>query len=359
MINQKSQNRYCVLVDENDGTRTGYYFSAPVYNIYSGDVVNLKFEQVENNIRANGSNAVINISDRIHLSNAQNSCSLVIDQSIIGVTEMEVHYKRAILRPTLNGVTCQFFVDGYSEISINLQLEKIMGFIRANNKCFAVMCQKFRPFVTVSCLGTLDKCGNIIAPVSIAHKKLDELTYRLTFTPHYASGTSIMFEINLYEDKLFQDTTVDSLDPQSNNALGGTAFLGYTSLFGQQWLYSRLDFSKMPELRNKKINYSKLYLPLLNRSNIELAMLRVSSRFCSFGSTWNNRIAASRYISCSRPIENCYHLDTTELLCDAETGYIQLSEGVILRNQNPQSDPITITTGDSHYAPQILEVNYQ
>ncbi len=261
LINRENYNRYCVLLDETNGSQTGYYFSTPIYNIHSGKGVDIKFEQTTNHTCATGSNAVINVSKNILLENAVNSCSLVLDQDITRLTKSEVFYTNGIIRPTLNGVVCQIFLNKQSRVSFDFRLGKCMNLIRANNKCFSVMCQKFRPFVTVSCIGTLDESGKVIAPTEIAYQTIDELTYRLTFTPCIGDARSIIFEINLYEDKLFQDTTVESLNPQSNNAFGGTAFIGNTSSFGEQWLYSRLDFSKMSELMYKKINHAILHVP--------------------------------------------------------------------------------------------------
>ena len=78
----------------------------------------------------------------------------------------------------------------------------------------------------------------------------------------------MLFEANLYESKQIQDTTVESANPEVNNAFGGTAFIGNTTEFGEQWLYSRPDYSKFSELTDRQIIKAVLHMPKLNRSNV-------------------------------------------------------------------------------------------
>lgn len=88
----------------------------------------------------------------------------------------------------------------------------------------------------------------------------------------------------MYENKFFQDTTVENLHSTVNNAFGSTGFIGNTALYCEQWLYSRPDFSRMAEVMNKRVNKTVLHMPKYNNSNVELGAYKVASRFCSFGS---------------------------------------------------------------------------
>ena len=44
-IDRNNTNRYRVIVNEKDGTKTSYYFSTPIYNIQTRNIVDLKFRQ--------------------------------------------------------------------------------------------------------------------------------------------------------------------------------------------------------------------------------------------------------------------------------------------------------------------------
>ena len=290
LINRENYNRYCVLLDEIDGSQTGYYFSAPIYNIHSGKGEDIKFEQTTNHIFATGSNAVINVSKNILLENAENSCSLVLDQDITRLTEREVFYTNGIIRPTLNGVACQIFLSKQPKVSFDFQLGKCMNLIRANNKSFSVMCQKFRPFVTVSCIGLINQHGKINAPCEVVSQKLNDTEHILSFSS-INSQNRIAIEINVQEAKLFQDTTVESMHPTANNAFGGTSFLGTSKMFGEQWLYSRLDISNISHIQGKKIVKTILHIPQLSYNISPITVSKISERFCSFGSNWENKIS--------------------------------------------------------------------
>ena len=232
------------------------------------------------------------------------------------------------------------------------------GFHNSEATMSALMSEKFRPFVSISCIGTEDEVGNIIAPAKINYQKLSNCQFTITINPCSTLGKSVLIEMNLYEPKLFQDTTVESKNPQTNNAFGSIAFLGTTNDFGEQWLYSRPDFPKIHELRDKKILHATLYLPKINNNPTQLSAHKVSSRFCSFGSTWLNKIAESVLLSDSQITAHYINLDLTTLFSD-KYGKLITSEGIILRTQKKDSRFSVIATADNYLSPQILEVNYK
>ena len=84
---------------------------------------------------------------------------------------------------------------------------------------------------------------------------------RLSLVSCCSDAECILFEINLYERKLFLDTTVESKNIGVNNAFGSIAFVGDTEQFGEQWLYSRPAFSLISELYEKSLNYAVLHIP--------------------------------------------------------------------------------------------------
>ena len=181
----------------------------------------------------------------------------------------------------------------------------------------------------------------------------------LTISATSPFGCSVLFEANLYENKLFQDTTVESLNPTINNAFGSTAYIGNTALFGLQWLYSRPDYSRIQELMDKCINKAILHMPKYNKNNVELSAFRVAARFCSFGSNWDNKIGSGTAISDSTVVNGYQSIDLTDLIVDPRTRTITKSEGLILKPKIKDGGFSAVATGDSYYAPQILEINYR
>ena len=143
-----------------------------------------------------------------------------------------------------------------------------------------------------------------------------------------------------------------------NNAFGSVGFIGTTKEFGEQWLYSRPDISKMPELMGKKILRAVLHIPKFNKSDVELMASTVSSRFCSFGSNWNNKRSESISLPDPTINDNYIDVDLMPILTD-RSGWLIHNEGFILKSKKKNSGFSVIATGDNYLAPQILEINYR
>ena len=176
----------------------------------------------------------------------------------------------------------------------------------------------------------------------------------MTFVNSSKAHTRFAVEINLQESKLFQDTTVESVHPTTNNAFGGISFLGQSKMFGEQWLYSRLELANLSQLQNRKIIKSILHIPQLGNNACPITLHKITKRFCSFGSNWENKIPIQESIAASYESNGYYHLDLTRLLGN----FSKKSENFVLRGDSSKK-PVIIPTGDSFYAPQILEVKYQ
>ena len=231
--------------------------------------------------------------------------------------------------------------------------------MRSNDKYFALMKEQFRPMVVFSCIGALDETGTVIAPAKIEYQKLSDKKYRIVLRATSPLARYVLFEANLYENKLLQDTTVESGNPTTNNAFGSVAFIGNSSSYGEQWLYSKLDYARISEIMDKRIQKAILYMPRLNQSKVEFCAHKVSARFCSFGSNWNNKISGQASISDSSSRNGYQSLDLTPLLINAYTGTIVKSDGFILKPKIKGRGFSTVATGDSYYAPQILEINFK
>ena len=168
----------------------------------------------------------------------------------------------------------------------------------------------------------------------------------------------VLFEINLQETKLFQDTTVESKTPTQNNAFGGTAFIGNSSAFGEQWLYSRPNISLLNDLFGESILSAFLYIPTLHRDDMKLMAVGLATRFCSFGSTWNNKKEGSEKTSFSEADSGYYKIDIANMLAK-NNRILTNSEGWIIKSAVKNSGFSAISTGDSFYAPQILKITFR
>lgn len=102
-----------------------------------------------------------------------------------------------------------------------------------------------------------------------------------------------------------------------------------------------------------------LHMPKLNYSKVELSAYKVAARFCSFGSTWDNKLASVASVSDSSSNNGYQNIDLTPLLINPQTKTIAKSEGLILKPQIKGSGFSAITTADSYFAPQILEINFK
>ena len=163
--------------------------------------------------------------------------------------------------PTLNGLR---FSARHQSIRFCLQSEPKQESIRHTPTCFTLMKEAFKPFLSVAALYATDDKGNLF-PAELRYRDKGAQTYEVELSCK-KSDACIFFEINLYEAKLFQDTTVESAHPDSNHAYDAVGWIGKTGLFGEQWLYSRLDISRISDLTAERVEHVFLLIPVLNQS---------------------------------------------------------------------------------------------
>lgn len=357
-LDLSNNNRYSVVAVESDGSKTAYCFSTPIYNLKTRKSVDLLFNKEKDAIRAIGSNVEIDIVNSINMRNNGDVFSILLDSPVSWVSEKKLCCGADTLFPTTNGV---LFSSGIQtgEKTITIKAPSPFIDVKANNKFFALMNEKFKPYLTVSCVGTADKNGKIIAPAILSHERISDRDYLIHISPYSSMGVSVVFEVNMYENKLIQDTTVESFNYKSNNVFGGTAFIGHSAAFGEQWLYTRLDFSRLVDLTSKKLQSIKLHIPTLNQSDIQIASFGISKRFCSFGTTWENKVSASGAVSSSCSNGQYYSLDMSNQLIHPKTRRLVQNDGFILKSFTRANQFAVISTGDSYFAPQIVEINYK
>lgn len=359
IIDYHNSNRYRLVVQESNGTKTAYYFSTPIYSRRTRKMIDVKFQSNGDAIFSTGSNTNITVSRNVLIENAEGSCSIELSQNCNLISSQKVRCGSMVLIPTTNGVAFKCALKTNEKATFTIEVGQPFLNVRANDRCFALMKERFRPFVVFSCIGTVDTSGNVIAPAKIEYQKLTDRRYRIAIFSTSPLAQSVLFEANLYENKLFQDTTVESMNPSTNNAFGSVGFIGNSSAYGEQWLYTRLDYSRIPEIMDKRIQKAVLHMPKLNQSKVEFSAYKVSARFCSFGSNWNNKIPGETPVSDSSSQNGYQSLDFTSLLIDGRTKTITKSEGLILKPKVKGSGFSVIATGDSYLAPQIMEINFR
>lgn len=358
-IDSHNSNRYRLVCYEDDGTKTAYYFSTPIYNNTTRRMITPKFSMEGQVFRMMGSNAHITVSDLLLLENAEGAVSVELSEKVFTVSKGKLQCGEYTVFPTVNGVAISVNVSGENPKDFTLEIGQPHLATKSNDRCFAVMKEEFRPLCVISCIGATDFTGNVIAPARMSYQKLSDKKYRISFASTSSTAHKILLEINMYENKLFQDTTVESANPTTNNVFGSISFIGNSTFYGEQWLYTRLDNSKMPEMMDKRIHKVLFHMPKLNQSDVELSAFKVSARFCSFGSTWDNKIAEGAPVSDSLIGTGYQSIDITSLFVEPRTRTLSRSEGMILKSQIKDSGFSVIATSDSYLAPQILEINYR
>lgn len=358
-VNLKNTNRYCVIVKEEDGSNTAYCFGAPIYNIKTKKIVNRSFSSSENGPIFVGSNSNVYLGKGGISFKRNDGVELGIE---IPCTSL-YHQKEKVIAdnieitPTLNGVMVSFPIKN-SPARFKVRTNKRNFKIRHNSKFFALMEEKFLPAALICATGETDECGNVCAPALISYLACDNGDYMINVSPGENKGSRLLIEIDMYDPKMYQDTTVESIRENENNSFGTVGFLGKGKVFGEQWLYTRPDISKISFLNNHHINKALWYVPVLGNSNGRLEMYKTIQRFCSFGSTWHNKIPLSNKVCVSKSHGKYDVFDITSVLSNNKTGTLARVDGLIIRTDNKDSDCVIISTGDSLYKPQILAINY-
>lgn len=358
VIDKRNRNRYRVVASEADGTRIAYWFSVPVYNEKTRRAVDLRFRQQGGEISATGSNAAMTITDSVRMENREGVCVFSLSGTARCISGRAAVAGAERLTPTTNGVTVLRRCRREEPYRFFLTVSQPFPGVRASDRCFALMSGEFRPFVSVSCVGTTDDGGDVIAPAKLSYQRCSDRRFLLTVTPTSPAGTAVLAEINLYEPKLIQDTTVESANPKANNAFGSMAFIGTTKEYGDQWLYARPDSSRLTEMNDRKILRAVLHLPRRSRGAVPLCAYALSSRFCSFGSTWQNKVAETALITEGVVSERYVDLDLTSLLATPR-GRWQPGDGFLLRTREKNAGFAAVATGDHYETPQILEIHYK
>ncbi len=142
------------------------------------------------------------------MENVEGSCTIELAQKPTFVSEQEVYCGSNVIIPTTNGIAIK--CNARDKINFTVEVGQPFWKIRANDRYFAIMKKRFRLFVVLSCIGSLDAAGNVIAPARMEYKRLADKKYCITVSATSPLAQSVLFESSLYENKLSQDTIVES-----------------------------------------------------------------------------------------------------------------------------------------------------
>lgn len=350
--NEDAANRYRLFINENGGV-TSYYFSSPIrrYSDCNGFGV---FFDADSSHTMYGTNCCVTIKDTIKLTDGDTEISIDIPNHHQWYrSQGDIICGNVKITPTLNGICMRCPIGVGETFDVCLTAENVSGGLQHNSKYFALMKQQFVPGITISPIGVKND-ETVGALLLTVHQDKDSKRYRLSFTSQDISG-EMCVEFNMYEQKLIQDTTVESARPDENNAYGVVAFLGHSDEFETQQLYLKFNYPMLSDLGKERISSIRLYLPVLGGDMPPLEALHMDKRFCSFGSVWNKRINPSdQYL----PVK--YHkgficIELTEVMVD-RMGKLRFSNGIHLRVQRNSVEYCSFATGDSQLYPPVLEV---
>ena len=195
-IDKNNKNRYRVVVDERDGSKTAYYFSSPIYNVHSRKAVNLKFEINDSRAVFMGSNAKISIFPNVCLENDEGVCNLFLGFSTVSIEENVVKTKNISINPTLNGVAIKAKLNTASSFMFEMQTDVTYLELSNNTKSFSIIRESHRPFCTISCMGALNN-SEIISPAQINVQKISNQKFTINISPLCNNAEFVFFEINL------------------------------------------------------------------------------------------------------------------------------------------------------------------
>jgi len=345
-------NRHKLIVNENGGC-TAYYFSVPIKNTDNDDNVAV-FRDKDGTPFMSGTSCNVRIGKAIVFEGINTQIGVTIPGTdkwcLVG---QDVICGNTRISPTLNGVALRRPISRGETFDVIISTEDSSAELRCNSKYFAFMKQHFVPSFVVSPIGVRngEKVGSLLLsarPGKVAGE------YRLTFTSPDTYG-EMYAEFNMHEQKLIQDTTVESARPDENNAYGTTAFIGHSEMFGAQQLYLEFNYPMIGDFGREHISSIKLYLPVLGGDMPPLEALHMDNRFCSFGSVWNKRIKPS-----DKHLPVTYYggfccVDLTEVMTDGACK-LKFSNGFHLRARKESNGYCALATGDSHLFPPVLEV---
>ena len=121
VIDYHNSNRYRLVVQENNGTKTAYCFSAPIYNRKTRKLIDMKFRRNGDAIYTTGSNANITLLHNLLMETVEGSIAIDLPQKPILLSSQEVQCGICMLSPTTNGVAVRWDVSNTPQNSFTME----------------------------------------------------------------------------------------------------------------------------------------------------------------------------------------------------------------------------------------------
>ena len=353
-LSPKQSNRYGLqFVNENGGEN--YYFSTPIYRQDKNKLLCLRFEQQGDSYIFWGSNCVIVLNKKQIRFIRKSEELIVLFKTPIAwnFDNGSLFSEQLSISPTYNGVMLAGDLDVMQfDVFTNIYYQEF----RKSKNCVGLMENHFKPIFNFSALFARGE-DDELSPLIVSYFEKNKQEGKVAFFSTDERCTQGVIELNFYEPKMMQDTPVSEKRPAENNAFGAIAWMGQSSFYGSQWFYFRPEFHNVPEMKNKVIQKITLYLPCWNTSDLLLEMHNLQSRFCSFGSNWENKIGTGECKYAANQEDGYLSIDVTKLY--SYSGQLTASIGTVLiaRPTNQASFQI-ISTADCYARPPILCVKY-
>lgn len=353
-LSSKQSNRYGLqFVCENGGEN--YYFSTPVYRQDTNKLICLQFQRQGASFTFWGSNCAVIVSKKQMRFIRKSEELIVLFKTPIAwnIDNGSLFSEQLSISPTYNGVMLEGDLNIMQfDIFTNIYYQEF----RKSKNSVGLMENHFKPIFNFSALFAKDD-ENRLSPLLMSYFEQNKHEGKVAFFATDESCKKGVIEMNFYEPKLMQDTSVSEKRPTENNAFGAVAWMGQSSFYGSQWFYFRPEFHKVPEMKNKVIQKITLYLPCWSTSDLLMEMHDLQTRFCSFGSNWENKIGIGK-CKCAASQEKGYlSIDVTNLY--SYSGKLTESIGtVLIANPTSQISFQILSMADCCARPPILCIKY-
>lgn len=352
----RAGNRYCVTVREREG-EAAYYFSVPVREAGTNLPVSADFEeQNDGSFLLRGTGSVIRI-DGGRLTWKSRADTVRVNLGSAGKWTRRGETLAGgdyLLLPTLNGIIVGKNCHKGEGETLRISTGNSDAQTRSNTKSFAVMAERHTPSFVLS--GLYAEREKQICPVRVSGRK-DRNGWSVLLNGMEHGDWVLWYELDRYEPKLVQDTTVERQNPRENNAFGMMAFPGDTAWFGEQRLYFKWDLSVLSGILEKKLRKVRMFFHTCGNGTErgELGVYPVPNGFCSFGSNWEKRAPSGDRLTISFRQGNFCVLDLSRSLIGRD-GRLKWIPGFLLKSS--EGSP-AIATGDCSRYPPILEFEYE
>ena len=326
-----SDNKYTLFAKQGIFFRK-FIFSCPVFEQSSCKLQNLEWSKYNKNCFVYEGSSVKVYSENSKLNFIGENVSISINCDC-----------DADVCPSLNGV--MMVSEGVkANLRINLKTKLI---IECNGSVIVFKSKNGEVVFTVAALYGIKDF--VMMPASV---KFCDCGDTINVEIASAFAQKIFFEINFYEQKTVFDTTIESANPDKNNAYGACSFLGNSSL-GSQSLCLRLNPLIFKLDDREELLWSYIHIPRLNKGTGIVSARRIAENWCSFATTWNSIPKLKNIFFKVDKDENFLHINITSIALEIQLESYGRDPGIMLSCFKGVE---TISTGDNYSYPIIIDI---